>query len=131
MTKKKRKSFTREQRDQAVEDYSSGQKSAAEVARELGTDVQNIYRWKTVKEDREKGLRYHELMDEGYDPVAAKKLLEKELELEEYKKKVAEQAIIIDLLKKLRNPSHSAPESELTGLIKTTKKLDRKRGPSK
>ena len=76
MTKKTRKRFTQEQRDWAVDSYLSGEKSAQEVATELGIDVQNIYRWKTVREEKAKGLRVEELMAEGNTKVMAQKLLE-------------------------------------------------------
>lgn len=129
MTKKTRKRFTQEQRDWAVDSYLSGEKSAQEVATELGIDVQNIYRWKTVREEKAKGLRVEELMAEGNTKVMAQKLLEKELEIEAYQKKVAEQAVIIDLLKKIPGNEIFQCESELTGLIKTTVRSAAKRKP--
>lgn len=127
MTKKTRMKFNQKQRDKAVEEYTSGVKTANEVAKELGTDVQNVYRWKTVKEENAKGLRIDEIISEGNSRAVAEKLLEKELEIEMYQKKIAEQTIIIDLLKKLQHPSDFQQESELTGLIKTTKKSAQKR----
>ena len=74
-----------------------------------------------LKEEKNKGLRLEELMDEGNTKAMAEKLLEKELEIEMYQKKIAEQSIIIDLLKKFPTAEVLARESELTGLIKTTK----------
>jgi transposase-like protein len=127
MSKKTRKKFTKEERDQAVADYLSGEKTAPQIAKELDTDVQNIYRWKTVQGERKKGLRIDELMADGNSKETAKKLLEKELEIEMYQKKIAEQSIIIDLLKKLQTPEDYQPESELTGLIRTTRKSVQKR----
>jgi transposase-like protein len=55
--------------------------------------------------------------------------IEIEIEIEMYQKKVAEQSLIIDLLKKSQIEGISVPESELTGLIRTSKKsvLKRKR----
>ncbi len=131
MTKKSRMKFTQEQRDRAVEEYTSGLKTASEVARELNTDVQNIYRWKTVKEEKAKGLRIEELISEGHSKAMAQKLLEKELEIEMYQKKIAEQTIIIDLLKKLQPPNYFPQENELTGLIRTTNKSAQKRKQQK
>jgi transposase-like protein len=131
MTKKYRKRFTTDQRDKAIDEYVSGAKTAQEVAQELGTDVANVYRWKTVREEKAKGSRIDELIGEGNTLAQAKRILELEAEMEEYKKKVAEQSIIIDLLKKLQTSNSSAPESELTGLIKITRKLDQKRRPAK
>ena len=131
MTKKTRRKFTQEQRDLAVDDYLSGKRTAHQIAKDLGTDVQNIYRWKTVREENAKGARIDELIDEGHSRQMAKLLLEKELEIEEYQKKVAQQAITIELLKKLPGNEIYQSESELTGLIRTSKGLDRKRKRAK
>ena len=65
MTKKSRKRFTQEQRDKAVDDYLSGERTAAQIAQDLDTDVQNIYRWKVVREENSKGVRLDELIEEG------------------------------------------------------------------
>jgi hypothetical protein len=107
-------------------------KPAPEVAAEIGCEPHHIYRWKTLHEEKKKGLRLDELMDEGNSRAMAERLLEKELEIEMYQKKVAEQSLIIDLLKKSRIEGISVPESELTGLIRTSKKsaLKRKRAKS-
>lgn len=131
MSRKYRKRFTPEQKEKAIDEYVSGAKTAQEVALELNTDVANVYRWKTVREEKAKGSRIEELIGEGNTLVQAKRILELEAEMDEYKKKIAEQSIIIDLLKKLQTSNSSTPESELTGLIRTTKKLDLKRRPAK
>jgi transposase-like protein len=115
-----------EHKAKAVSDYLAG-KPAPEVAAELGCETQHIYRWKTLHEEKQKDLRLDELMDEGNSKVMAEKLREKELEIEMYQKKVAEQSLIIDLLKKSRIEGISVPESELTGLIRTSKKSVLKR----
>ena len=127
MTKKTRKKFTQKQRDMAVDDYLSGKRAANEIAANLGTDVQNIYRWKTAREEKAKGQRVEELMAEGNSKAMARKLLEKELEIEAYQKKIAEQSVIIDLLKKLPGNEIYQSESELTGLIRTVNGSDPKR----
>ena len=131
MTKKYRKRFTTDQRDKAIDEYVSGAKTAQEVAQELGTDVANVYRWKTVREEKAKGSRIEELIDQGGTLAQAKRIVELEQELEEYKKKLAEEVVINNLLKKLQTSTSSPPESELTGLIRTTRKLDQKRRPAK
>lgn len=131
MTKKTRKKFTQAQRDKAVDDYLSGERSASQIAIDLDTDVQTIYRWKVLREEKHKGARVEELMDGGQTKDSAQRILELELEIEAYQKKVAEQAVMLDLLKKFRGLSHFQFESELTGLIKTTKKLGRKKGRAK
>ena len=124
MSKEKSK-LTQEQRDKAVDEFLSGARSAKEIAKDLNIDSSNIYHWKTAREEKKKGVRVEELIGEGYSKEAANRILNLELENEEYKKKLAEQIVIVDLLKKIQNPSQQ--ESELTGLINTTRKLDRKR----
>ncbi|NQZ79248.1 MAG: transposase [Ekhidna sp.] len=131
MTKKKRKSFSKEIKEQAVDDYISGAKSAQQIADEIGADIQLIYRWKVLREENAKGARIDEFMSEGADRAMAEKLLQKELEIEAYQKKVAEQAVIIDLLKKLQTSPLCPPESELTGLIKTSRGSAQKRKRAK
>lgn len=131
MTKKYRKRPTPEQKEKALDEYVSGAKTAQEIAEELDTDVNNVYRWKTVREEKLKGSRIDELVDQGGTLAQAKRIVELEQELEEYKKKLAEEVVINNLLKKLQISSNSAPESELTGLIRTTRKLDQKRRPAK
>ena len=123
MTKRTRKTFPQETKDQAVDDYLSGEKSAQQIADEVGCDVQLIYRWKVNREEKAKGLRIDELVSDGSSPALAEKLYEKELEIEAYQRKVAEQAIIIDLIKKLQTSTPLQRESELAGLIKTSKLL--------
>ncbi len=131
MTKKTRRKFTQEQKDRALEDYLSGARSAQQIAEDLQTDVQTIYRWKVAREEKAKGIRLDELVDEGNSIDQAQRILDLELELEAYQKKVADQAVMLDLLKKSRGLSYLPQESELTGLIKTTRKLDRKKRRSK
>jgi transposase-like protein len=128
--RKPRRTFTPEQRKQAVEEFISGNKSAIEIAGELGIDPTHIYRWKVAAEEKAKGARVDALGAEGHDPEAIRKILKLEEELEEYKKKVGEQALIIDLLKKIPTKS-SQPASELSGLIDTMKNSARKRKPVK
>ena len=125
MSKKVRSKFTQEQKDKAVEEYLSGAKTAQEIAKELDTHVKNIYNWKTVNEEKAKGVRVEELVEEGYSKEAANRILNLELENELYKKKLAEETLKVELLKKI--PSLSQQESELTGLINTVRKLDRKK----
>jgi transposase-like protein len=122
-----RKKFSKEVRLKAVEEFTSGAKTASEIAGELGTIPQTIYRWKTVLADKAKGVRLDELISEGNSREQAKKIQIMEFEMEAYQKKIAEQSLIIDLLKKLPGNEIYQCESELTGLINTTKGLDQKR----
>lgn len=126
-----RKKFTKEQKDQAVKDYISGVKTANELANELDTEAQSIYRWKAAHTEKQKGIRLNEIIDEGHTREQAKKIQQLEQQNELFKAKLAEQSIIIDLLKKLQTPSNFQPESELNGLIETTKKSAQKRKQQK
>ncbi len=128
MTKKTRRKFTQEQRDKAVDEYLSGERSAQQIAEELNTDVQTIYRWKVTREEKSKGARIDELIEEGNSRDQAQRILDLEFEIEEYKKKLAEQVLMVELLKKSPRSKPLVQESELTGLIKTTRKLGRKKG---
>jgi hypothetical protein len=78
-----------------------------------------------------KGERLEELEAQGSSREQARRIMQLEAELEEYKKKVAELALINDLLKKLQTSKRSQPESELSGLIATMKKSGQKNGPAK
>ncbi len=131
MTKKTRRKFTNEQRNKAVDDYLSGERSAQQIAEELDTDVQTIYRWKVTREEKSKGVRIDELIEEGNSRDQAQRILDLEFEIEEYKKKLAEQVLMVELLKKSPRSKPLVQESELTGLIKTTRKLGRKKGRAK
>jgi len=125
------KQYKLELKRKAVDDYVSGRKTAAEVAAEHGVSPSHIYKWRIQFDEKAKGARVEELEDQGLSTKAARKVLALEAEIEEYQKKVAQQAVIIDLLKKLQTPKNSQPESELTGLIDTTKRLARSRKPAK
>jgi len=127
MAKKTRKKFTEEEKRQAVADYVSGTRTAQAIANELGTDIQAIYRWRTFYDEQKKDLRLSELQAEGSSQELAERIIRLQDEVEAYQKKVAEQAIMLDLLKKLRTSGRFQPESELSGLSATTKKSDLKK----
>lgn len=131
MTKKTRNRFTQQQKNRAIDDYLSGEKTAREIADDLKTDVQSIYRWKVDRDEKAKGIRLEELVAEGASEAQAKRIYQLERENDEYKKKLAEQILINDLLKKLQISNTSPPESELSGLIDTIDKSDRKRKRAK
>lgn len=111
MAKKSRRQFTDEQKRIAVKEYVSGRKTAAQVAAENGVPVGVIYRWRVQLGEKAKGARIDELEAQGISPQAARKIQQQEAEIEEYQKKVAQQAIIIDLLKKLQPSTSLPPES--------------------
>ena len=128
MTKKNRKRLPDDVKAKAVADYVSGAKSAAEIAKELGVDVQYIYQWRSAQNEKTRDLNIAGFMAEGVPPEVAKRLIQQQEEIEAYQKKVAELSVMVDLLKKLRLSKNFQPESELSGLIATTKKLDRNKG---
>lgn len=125
--RKKNSKFTIEDKQKAVDDFISGRKSAAQIAAELGTAPTLIYRWKAEHFQNKKDNRIEELKAEGQSAADIRRIMQLEAELEEYKKKLAEQILINDLLKKLRDSRTYQLESELTGLISTIKSSDRKR----
>jgi len=131
MPKKPKYQFTEEQKRKAVAEYVSGDKRAEDVARELGIPQGYLYKWRVQLSERDKGARVEELESMGHSKNEARKIQSLEAEIDEYKKKLAEQVLINDLLKKLQTSRASQPESELTGLIRTSRNLDRKGKPAK
>ena len=129
--KRPRRNFSDEIKRAAVDDYVSGRKSAAEVAGEMNIAVGLLYKWRIVMSEAGQENRTAELQSEGLSPEHARRFRELEEQLAEYQKKVGEQAVVIDLLKKLRQSKNFQPGSELTGLIETTKSLAPKRRASK
>ena len=125
---KPRRHFSDEIKRQAVGDFVSGRRSAAEISAELGVTQGVIYRWRVQLEEQAQGIRIGELEAEGRSPEDAKQIQRLEEELAEYKRKVGEQTLIIDLLKKLRRSGIYLPESELSGLIDTIKSSARRKG---
>lgn len=123
---------TKEQKLKAIEDYRAGLKTAKQIAEEFGSANKNlIHAWKYEVEERAKGERVDELKNTGYSSEAAKKILELELEIVEYQKKLAEQVLINDLLKKLRSQSNFQPEKNVTGLTDIIRNLNQKKKPVK
>ena len=94
--KKTRKKFTEKEKRQAVADYVSEAKTAQQIANELGTDIQAIYRWRTFYDEQKKGLKLSELESIGASHELAERIIRQQDEIEAYQKKVAEQALIID-----------------------------------
>lgn len=131
MSKKPRRKFSDEKKKEILDAYISGAKSASELAQEHQISQGLIYQWKSDRGLKDRNNRIDELTDEGMTRAMAIKIQQQEAEIEAYQKKVAEQAVIIDLLKKLQTSNSYQSVSELTGLIGTTKKSVRKRGPVK
>tara|TARA_Y100000590_G_C15524284_1_gene940611 strand:+ start:101 stop:496 length:396 start_codon:yes stop_codon:yes gene_type:complete len=127
--RKTRKSYSKEYKREIVEEYLSGRTEAAEIAAREGLNLQFIYRWKTQIEEWEKKERIGVLESEGMSPEDARKVRDLEEELEAYKAKVAEQALHIDLLKKLQ-PDYLS-EKRSNGYAETKRKLARSKKGAK
>lgn len=125
---KPKRHFSDEIKRQAVGDYVSGRKTATELSAELGIAQGLIYKWKVSLDENTREGRIGELESQGHDPESARCIRKLEEEVAEYQKKVGEQTVIIDLLKKLRNLPISQRESELSGLIGTMRPSGRRKG---
>lgn len=128
---KKRYQFSEEEKRRAVDDYVSGRKSAKDLADEFKVPLGYIYKWRVQFDEKAKGVRIDELESQGISREAARIIEDQRAEIEEYKKALAEQVVINELLKKLRDSRTYPPESELTGLINATKRSARSKGPAK
>jgi transposase-like protein len=131
MTKKTRKKYPEEVKAKAVADYLSGARTAKQIAQELDVEVQVIYGWRAAADDKKRNQGLLGLQMEGFSPEAAELVTRQREEIEVYQKKVAELSVMVDLLKKLQTSGPYQPESELSGLIATTKKSERKRRRAK
>lgn len=131
MSKKTRRKFTDQEKEKAVADYLSGAKSAKDIAHELGVEVHSIYHWRAALDEQKRESRVSGLEAQGVPKEVAERLIQQQEEIEAYQKKVAEQAVIIDLLKKLQTSNSFPPESELSGWIATSKKSERKKRRAK
>ena len=125
--KKTRRKFSDAEKRAAVDEYVNGRKKAAEVAASIGIAVGLLYKWRVMLAEAAKGERIDELERTGSSPSQARRIVELEEQIAEYQKKVGEQSLIIDLLKKLQPSGSSQPASELTGLIETTRSSRLKR----
>ena len=126
MGKPKRK-FSDEVKYKAVADYLAGDKSAAQVAAELGVAVNNIYNWRVQLDEKAKGATIEELEASGRSREDALYILQLQAERDAYQKMVGEQAVMLELLKKRLRSTSSQQRSELTGLIETLEKSVQKR----
>ncbi len=113
--------------EKAVAENLSEAKSAKDIAQELGVEVHAIYHWRASHDEQKRESRLSGLTSQGIPNEVAERLIRQQEEIEAYQKKVAEQAVIIDLLKKLQTSSSFPLESELSGWIAATKKSDRKK----
>ena len=128
--KKSRKKFDLEYKRRIVQEYLSGARAARDIAEAEGLDVGQIYNWKTQLENRAKVERIEEIQaTEGVSLEQARKIRELEEELLAAKEKIADQALAIDLLKKLH--PNLASEKRSNGYVAMRRQLDPGKGRSK
>ena len=126
--KKPRRRFPRELKRKLVNEYLSGE-SAQTIGEREGIPAQFLYRWKTQIEEDAKKERIGELEASGMSYEEAQRFRDMEEELAAYKEKVAEQALHIDLLKKLQ-PNYQS-EKKSNGYSEIKRKLARSKRRSK
>lgn len=125
-----RRKYTIEFKRQLVDAYLSG-KSIDELGREHNIHPQMIYKWKSELEERIRSGRVKELESVGLPGHIARKIQELEEQNQEFQRKIGEQAVMIDLLKKLRQSKNSASESDVSGLSDIMKEWARSRRHAK
>lgn len=106
MSKKPKRKFSDELKRKAVDDYTSGRKTAAEVARDLDVAQGQVYQWKIQLEEKRVKGRVSELETEGRSPSDARLIQRQEDEIALYQKKIAELTLVNDLLKKLQTSAN-------------------------
>ena len=125
-----RRKFDEQYKKQIVQEFLWGVRTAAEIAAAEGLFTGQIYRWKTQLENRQRQERIGEIqVDENVSWEQARRIRELEEELEAYKAKVADQAMVIDLLKK--SHPNSASEKRSSGYIETKRSLGPRNGRAK
>ena len=87
MSKKLRNKFSIEQRQKAVEDYIAVIRTSPEIVKDLDVEVQAIYWWETVSEEKTKGVGIDESEENGCFYEIAKPMSQLEEEVVEYEKK--------------------------------------------
>ena len=100
-----RKFYTTEYKKKIVAEFEAGTLPAEKLAEREGIDRAQIYKWKTQLETRARGERVEMLEAAGHNPDDIRRIMELEDELAAAKEKIADQALAIDLLKKI-HPSY-------------------------
>lgn len=114
-----RKYYTTEYKKKVVAEFEAGALSAEAIAEREGIERGQIYKWKTQLEARARGERLEALESAGHDASEARRILELEDELAAAKEKIADQALAIDLLKKIHPSFPSGKRSSGYSELKT------------
>jgi transposase-like protein len=103
-TKKNRKKYDLEYKRKIVGEYLEGKLTAHQIAEREGLVPGQIYNWRVQMETRARHERVESIQAENPQSTLeqAKRIVELEEELEDYRQKVADQSMMIDLLKKLQ-----------------------------
>lgn len=103
-TKTNRKKYDLEYKRKIVQEYLDGQLTAQQIAEREGLIPGQIYNWRVQVENRARHERVEAIQVENPETTLeqAKRIQELEEELEDYRQKVADQSMTIDLLKKLQ-----------------------------
>ena len=109
--RKTRKSYDLEFKKKIVAEYLAGKTRADEIARREDIERFQIYSWKTQLERRGKVERFEELTSQGHNPSDVRRIMDLEEELEAARAKIADQALSIDLLKKIHPSFQSEKRS--------------------
>lgn len=125
-----RRRFDLEFKRRIIQEYHSGSRSAREIAEAEGLEVGQIYNWKTQLENRAKVDRIEEIQTvAGVTLEQARQIRDLEEELLVAKEKIADQSLVIDLLKKLH--PNLASEKRSTGYVDMKRRLGPGKGRSK
>jgi transposase-like protein len=123
----KKLKYSEQVKRKAVQEFVSGQKSALQIADELGfKDSNRIYTWKALFDHEEKSHKIERAQKSGISPSVMKRLFELEAENEELKKSLGEKSLMIDLLKKIPG-GDSVLERDVSGLSEIIKQSAAKR----
>jgi transposase-like protein len=103
-TKKIRKKYDLEYKRKVVQEYLDGKLSAQQIAEREGLVPGQIYNWRVQVENRTRHERVEAIQAENPQSTfeQAKRIQALEEELEDYRQKVADQSMMIDLLKKIQ-----------------------------
>jgi transposase-like protein len=125
---KKNKKWPTEFKTKVVQEYLTGKYTVKELAKKYGFehDPTRVYKWRHEFNQVKQGLQLEELKTLS-GAEQARRIQELEAEVLEYQKKLAEQFVINDLLKKHHGLKTSAHVRSVSGLTDTIKQL----GPNK
>ena len=125
-----RKKYDLEYKRKIVQEYLEGKLTAQQLAKREGLVTGQIYTWRVQVENRARHERVEEIQTENPQSTLeqARRIQELEEELADYRQKVADQSMIIDLLKKIQPGSPYV--KKLSGYAETKSTLGRsKRRP--